>query len=622
MRSWYGNPRVWAAAGVASLGLALAPVVEAGRGGNRPGSGFGDVNHCHTGPPGQTEKTGPKALCLPPAPGSADLRHATAEAHASGHFPHFDSRSEGEEGEVTANETRAGLVPGAPVRGSLAPAEGSSSVNAGPTPVPLPGLDVGLPPGATAARALDAPDPPPLVFFRNTSVKSNVSFCRPQGTGRFCVWPPDTSGANDGRIVLTTGNWVTFGALSTDGGASFSSLDPTTIFPSGPTVRFEFPRARLLDKGICCDQVVQFVPRINRFIWLMQFCGTGSTCTQGRNKLRIAAASPAEVAKGTGGSWTYWDLSSATFGLDSTKNPNMDYPDLSVGNNSLYVSVDNVNVGLLTARIPLSEIANNQTIHIDFNQPAIDGLVAYAGHLTQNVGDTEYWAGHVDNKTLRVFSMRDGEGVYSWRDVGIDSWCNGDHSSLVPGGTDWLAGASGFPVNQNAVLGAARRIDPSSGRPELWFAWGAGHAMATGTPGTCGFAQSHIQIAVLDAADYSKLQQAQVWNQNIAFAYPALASNVNGDIGMSLGYGGGGSHANHAVGIWGDFVVYGTTASDTSIGRFGDYVTIRRSGRLFSAEGYGMNQPSGTTCPVPATGDCFDPHYVLFGRPMAPPSPR
>jgi hypothetical protein len=79
---------------------------------------------------------------------------------------------------------------------------------------------------------------------------------------------------------------------------------------------------------------------------------------------------------------------------------------------------------------------------------------------------------------------------------------------------------------------------------------------------------------------------------------------------MSLMYGGGGNEANHAIGFWGDFVVYSTTASTTSSARNGDYHTIRRftpNTTEFSTEGYGDN----------ATG--FDPHYVVFGRPIPTP---
>ena len=282
----------------------------------------------------------------------------------------------------------------------------------------------------------------------------------------------------------------------------------------------------------------------------------------------------------------------------------MDYPDLSFGNNNLYMSVDDVGVGLLVARIPLSQLAAGSSINIDYTTPS-DSSTAYGGHLMQNVGDTLYWAGHIDNSTMRIFSLREGDGFYSWRSVGVNTWCNGTRSSTTPGGSnDWLA--FGFPGN--AVVGSTERFNSSSRNNELWFAWTAGHQLSNGN--SCGFAQSHVEIAVINPANFSLLNQLQVWNPTVAFAYPALGSNASQEIGMSLGYGGGGNEENHAVGFWGDFVVYSTTASTTSTNRFGDYVTIRRSSPtsdLFSAVGYGVN----------ASG--FDPHYVLFGRPSLPP---
>jgi hypothetical protein len=151
--------------------------------------------------------------------------------------------------------------------------------------------------------------------------------------------------------------------------------------------------------------------------------------------------------------------------------------------------------------------------------------------------------------------------------------------------------------------------------------------MASGTRGTCGFPQSQIQIEVLNASNYQPLSQMQVWNRSIAFAYPSLASNPGGDVAMSLGYGGGGDHAAHAVGFWGDFLVYTTASGDTSLNRFGDYVSVRRSWpstSRFSAEGYATKVANATNnCPSngtlnPAFGSsqsfCFDPHYVTFGR--------
>lgn len=536
-----------------------------------------DINKCR-------DKHGRKS-CLPPAPGSGHVRIAKVLPHKSGTFGHFNSPN----GEERANEDLAWRPPGKAPRGKLAPSVDPFSVAATP--------------GARIASA---------VFGINTSLQNTVDFCRAGG----CSLPPDMSGADSRQTVLATGNWKSFGAVSRDGGATFNLLDPTAIFPSGPTFTTSGRRRIQLDSGMCCDQVVQYVPQINRFVWLMQFGGAcGGLC--GTNKLRIAAATPAVVARG--GSWTYWDLTSATFGLPSS-NPNMDYPDVAVGTNSLYVSVDDVGAGLLVMRIPLSQIGSSSSINIGYTTPSDSGS-AYGGHLTQNVGDTGYWAGHVNNRTMRIFSMKDSEGVYRWRDVAINSWCDGVRSSSVPGGTDWLA--FGFPGN--AVLGSTLRSSRSGN--ELWFAWGAAHAMAAGTPGTCGFPQSHIQIEVLRASNYQPINQVQVWNRSIAFAYPSFATNPGGDVAMSLSYGGGGNHAAHAVGFWGNFVVNTTTAGDTSVNRFGDYVTVRRSWpqtSAFSAEGYSTRIASATNnCPssgifAAAFGSnqsfCFDPHYVTFSR--------
>jgi hypothetical protein len=504
------------------------------------------------------------------ASGQRALKHSTAGPHKSGKKPKPFHVPSGEE----RNEDRGRRVPLGPKHGNLKPASKPSTVRRASRRRFTSGTG-----GATRASAS-------VSFTKNTDFKAQA---------RFSGSPPDMSGADGKGVVFATGN--TFGVLSTDSGSTFTTIDPTTIFPSGPS---KDSSGAFLDKGLCCDQVIQYVPKINRFIWLMQFCGSGSSCLQGLNKIRIAAASTSSV-RGGWSSWTYWDLTSATFGFDGTTNPNMDYPNLAVGTNFLYMSVDRVGGtasgqlgGLLVARIPLSEIAASTTIHIDFTTPSDSGT-AYGGHLTQNVGDTEYWAGHFSNSQLRVFSMKEGENVYRWRDVNISSWCNGDRSSKTPGGTnDWLA--FGFPGN--AVIGSTLR------GTEIWFAWTAGHKLSNGNG--CGFDQSHVEIAVVDAGNYSKKSQMQVWNKTIAFAYADLASNRDSEVAMSLAYGGASNEMNHAVGFWGDFIVYSTTSSTNSDNRFGDYVTIRRAldGKRFSAEGYGRTgSPAG-----------FDPHYVLFGR--------
>ncbi|NQY07237.1 MAG: exo-alpha-sialidase, partial [Flavobacteriaceae bacterium] len=79
---------------------------------------------------------------------------------------------------------------------------------------------------------------------------------------------PEPSVAENGQTVMTTGN--TWMSLSLDGGQTFSSVNPTTIFPNDYG-------------GLCCDQVLQYVPEFDLFVWLLQYRASG-----GQNAIRIA----------------------------------------------------------------------------------------------------------------------------------------------------------------------------------------------------------------------------------------------------------------------------------------------------------------------------------------------
>jgi hypothetical protein len=397
-----------------------------------------------------------------------------------------------------------------------------------------------------------------------------------------------SGGASGGGVVFTTANWTA--AYSTDGGSTFKpQLDPTTIFPKDVV-------------GFCCDQIAHYVPSIDRVVWLLQ-----------GNGYRLASASPAQIVASGGTAWTYWNLPPSVFGPSGS---GFDYPDMSVGDNFLYVSWDtgcspNCNGGRQIARIPLSQIGASATINIGFTHQS-DSNTAWGAHLTQDTGNEIFWAGHNGNSTLRVFSWAEGSNTYFWRDIGISSWANSTPiSSLTPDGKNWVDflfdpttqnPGGGFPLF--AVLGSTR-----SGN-NLWFAWSAGTDN--------NFPQPHIEMVTLDRGNnFNKLQQVQIWNNSLAFAYPALATNAcTGEIGLSLEVGGGGNYENHAVGFWGDFLVYFTTNSNVGSIRYGDYVTIRQNfnpglrGAYFDAFGYGINSNGDN-------GPKSDVHYVVFGRPGA-----
>jgi len=448
------------------------------------------------------------------------------------------------------------------------------------TPTPMGTTGIGLAP-ASAPLAAITNEARAIVFEANTGGIDGGTVANTNPIA-------EPSGASDGNgVVFVTGN--SFASYSTDGGGTFTPINPTTIFPAAPV-------------GFCCDQVVQYVPSIDRFIWLLQ----GSTNATQAGGYRLAAASPAAIMSSGATAWTYWNLTPQVFGQPS--GTGFDYPDMSVGNNFLYLGWDagfgcpaGCVAGFQVARIPLADIQAGGTIGIGFTNPA-DGGVAWGAHISQNPFDEVFWAGHNNNSSMRVFTLAEGSNSYFWRDIGISSWSTSGLSSTTPDGQDWQTKLRNFP--SNSVHGLTR---VGNG---FWFAWSAG------TDGN--FQQPHVEMVTLDRNNnFNVLQQVQIWNNSYAFAYPALSTNAcTSEVGLSLEYGGNGNYENHVVGFWGDFVVYITTNSDVGTTRYGDYVTIRQEpatdanpGNLFSAFGYGLNSVGG--------GTQTDVHYVLFGRPAS-----
>ena len=513
-------------------------------------------------------------ISLPPsAPGYALIRTAEARPNSvsGAYYPHRDA--------VFPPEVNA---PGPPVptgkrRGNLRPTTSATKVEA--SRVLLPGSDT--PRGQSVINHPEASSP--LMFLDTRMTASSepvpqgdeVVFVRNTAFGGPGGVPNDPSGANGGflfngpQTVLATGN--TYASFSTDGGSTFRQLDPTTIFPNN------------FDGGLCCDQVVHYSHSINRFIWLMQFWRGQN----GQNRLRIATASPEALIASKGTAWTYWDLTSALFNLGNNW---MDFPDLAVGDNFLYVSVDDTGTdGLLVARIPLTELRDGATIHIGFTNPG-DARSAFGRHLVQNAGNEIFWPGVPEIGSLRIFSLKEGSNSYFWRDVPVNSYPV-LYTSTSPDGTDWLA--SLFYTGPTGT-----RVFNSAGLDEIWIAWGAGRGN--------GFPQAHIQLVRIRHSNFSVIEQTQIWNANFAFGLPTLTTSSLGLVGISLAFGGGNFFGSPAVGVLGQGVVYSLCTSSANAGKYGDYSAIRQSfpdGALFAAEGY---------CVTP--GPTFDPHFVLFGR--------
>lgn len=443
-------------------------------------------------------------------------------------------------------------------------------------------------------------------------------------------FPPDPSAVGSGgssNVVLATGNLYI--KYSTDGGATFTTIsDLSTVFGDSP------------DGGYCCDQVVHYIPSIDRLVWLVQTNQPKDAAgnVTGHNSLRVAWAKPSDIAANFNTAWTWFDVSSTFLGLG---NDWLDFPDISTANGHLYVSVDDTKVGgLVVARISYADmqLPGGSTVTWEFTHPG-DSKSAVSSHLTQNASDTMYWAGHNSTSQLRIFRWGDNSNTYSWVDVNNTNYSKSDYTSKAPDGQYWLDPRP----KGDSIIGAVRQpiigfVPPGQPSPpdQLWFAWDAGRDVT--------FQQPYIRIAKIDTQAFNNVGELEVWNSNYSFAYPALNANPSsGEVAISLMWGGGGNnYMNNAVGFLGDFVVYNTTSSnvtftadpttatgcdDASGGlvsgrctRSGDYLSVRRVGTasgLFGTLGYEINlvdATKSTDCLV-APGCLQNVRWIEWGRP-------
>jgi hypothetical protein len=505
------------------------------------------------------------------------------------------------------------------------------------------------------------PDGPPLKPFSvtptNTGVApasnaSGVTFVRDTGSGQPGNFPPDptaAAGVSGDNVVLASGN--SYVLFSTDDGVSFSRIDPTTIFPQS-------------DGGLCCDQVLTYVPRVNLFFWLIQYKSAApippvpaGSNLPGPNRLRIAWASP-ESMKSNINSWTYVDLQSSTFNLG---NQALDFPDLAFTDGFLYASVDRATttanvLGLIVTRISFQDITGpGPNVGIGYFSPneSTDQNTATGARLSQSSRDAMYWGGHIDSSHIKVFHWADSSNGVDRHDTQVNTWCQNDYSTLAPDNQQWLDNSR---TSASSIIGATRKpfsglVQPGQPIPdgEVWLAWGSGRDAPSASPACVqGRPQPYVKIVRVNDRTLDSVGEYHIWNTPYAFAYPALATDPSGNIGVSVTFGGPANFASTTVGYLGDFVVYFVESSDVTLTftqtnsagnvitnssgvpvlftRYGDYFTVRNSGpgnTDFSSQGYAVKLVDSTrsnNC-TNAPGCNFRPHYEQWGRPPSP-APR
>jgi hypothetical protein len=389
----------------------------------------------------------------------------------------------------------------------------------------------------------------------------------------------EPSMAANGQVVFYTGNW--YAAMSSDSGQTFKFIDPASAFKASDPPNSSF----------CCDQIVHYIPQIDTFVWLLQY----GNAEESDNIQRLAFAKTDDVIQGR---WRLFDVTTQFLGVPGAF---LDFPDLAVGANALYVTTNIFpgadRAGAAVVRIPLDGIASGQVVAKPFVSTDFQSF-----RVAQNSGTKAFFAAHQDTSTLSVFSWDEADDAPTSTSVGVSRWIGGNgYASRTPDGRRWLDRAD--PRITGATLA----------RTELWFAW----AVDTGSNHR---PRPFVQIARIDSTNLTLLENINLFDPDSAICYAALSTNANGEVGVSYVIGGGPRFPSHVVGILSeprrDTVVAASDRgplADPKTGKFewGDYLTVRRmfpNQKLFAATGYTM-KGEGDGSNRDAT-----PRFVVFGR--------
>jgi len=221
--------------------------------------------------------------------------------------------------------------------------------------------------------------------------------------------------AMNDSVVFYTGNW--YAAMSTDAGKTFQYIDPASAFVASDPPNSHF----------CCDQIVNYIPSIDTFVWLLQY-GPDT----GDNVQRLAFAKTDEVVKG---SWRLYDITTASLGVPGAF---LDFPDLAIGVNCLYVTTNifqaNGQAGSGVVRIPFTGIATGNVVaqpfvSMDFQSFRVTQMPAH-------------------RRILRRIRIRARSQFFTWNEtaqtpsqssIGVARWIGGNgYRSVCKDGTRWL----------------------------------------------------------------------------------------------------------------------------------------------------------------------------------------
>jgi hypothetical protein len=449
-----------------------------------------------------------------------------------------------------------------------------------------------------------------------------------------------------GNSQLMTWNWGA--ARSFDGGTTSRFMDPYhhMFGPDGTVV----------DGGYCCDQLAQYIPALDLWVWVLQ-SRTLEAEHRGGNRIRLF------MAKGENGFDRYWDFRSQD--LDLGADTWFDQPKIGMTAGNLFISVNAFGPNppkvpgqpdkpapfrtAVVARLPVEELSTGDhvapTCFTTNDQPNSWGRPMFGLVPARTASSTMYLGAHYSNSTLAVWRWPDGSSqptLHLALDTGPDG---GPAGYPVPIKRD----AAGSPVldafgNQVAdvyrcltdgvTVATANWCERSTDRiSTAWTAGGQiGFAWNVGQDPGHGWNYPSVWVEILDSAKIDScllggcvIAKPHVRNQNIAFQHAAIGPNSRGDLGIALIYGGGAYRETCGVGVRDAATPAGSAwdlamllASDTEpvAATSGDYLNVwpGSTDGSWAAGCMTVQKDNGTEDPGSV-------HFAWFGRRSDQPTP-
>jgi hypothetical protein len=393
----------------------------------------------------------------------------------------------------------------------------------------------------------------------------------------------EVSIAQLGDELIYTGN--TFACYSSNGGQTWRHLDPADLF--------EEENVEYCDQTVLCDKSGKIA------IWLVQYDVLDEDQQLARSGLRLCVSSG---DLGQISNWTQFDLNPIHFNKN-WEGEWFDFNHAALSNGFLFVATNvfkfNHALGIdefkrsFILRVPLKSLGNGSMAGNSFYEDA-----GCSFRLVQGAKDRMYFASFLEdanNRRLGIFEWPDNsDQIVAW-EVVVPPWIPSESLfSACPDGKNWLKRADSRLMAgwvTDGVIGVAWTADKINGK----------------------FPQPYVNVVRIDIQSKTLLDSPIIWSKADAFAYPDVAVNAAGKVGISLFKGGKQSYPSHVVGFWDEVAkgwVLKTARSGTHspVGAvWGDYLTVRPDPKTptgWLAAGFTLQKGRRRTDIVP--------HFVRF----------